>query len=543
MIPVLSGWRISAPRLPEHLKKKEQGFSLPGEDALSAFADLLGESSAPQASEYEDAPFSLPALIPEDVEGPVELNRTFDMDRLGAGDAELLFDMLSGRGSVYLDQIKLVDFAPGALTLSLPKMLRRGQRTLRLVFDDSRPAGICGPVMLHTAIFAKLEQISIRPAFPDLCANLTVFAREAGTYILRAQGICKGETPVFWDTTLSLEADERRNVSISLNLPAPRFGTGAPMPSIKFLLFKELACPMLCDSRTILCGYPGARAKYDLPLTPKECFLPPSELLARLSAVHCSSVCAPVPAPDLFYRAMTLAGISVRQIAPKGSAVRERFDPCITFQDKPEPREKDSPILDAWKLCGLSAGTPILPPGTSENELLLEAAGRSVDPALEDVQAVLFWLRAFRIRLRAEAARQGRLSGGICPPGAWDDPDIFAALQTAFAPLHLSALPLFGAWWTGSHFSASLHAFIPESFGSLRAEAVLETEQGEILARLDRNCSAGGGSMGILEAQLPDNPCVLTLFTRLYDGEALIEESQLPVYVGLRGVLEAAFMR
>lgn len=543
MIPVLSGWRISAPHLPERLKKKEQGFSLPGEEALRAFADLLGESDVPAAAEREDAPFPLPALIPEEAEGPVELTRTMDMDRLGPGDAELFFDMLSGHGSVYLDTINLIDFAPGALRLSLPKMLRRGQRTLRLVFDDSRPAGVCGPVMLHTTVFARLEQIRIRPDYPNMCADLTVFAREAGTYVLRALGICGGKAPVSWDTTLTLAEGERQSVSVSLDLPAPRFGTGGALPSLKFLLFKKLNCPMLCDSRTMLCGYPGTRAKFDLPLTPKECFMPPSELLARLSAVHCPAVCVPVPAPSLFYRAMSLAGIAVRQIAPKGSAIRERRDPCITFQDKPEPREKDSLILDAWKLCGLSAGTPIPPAGTSESELLLEAAGRSLDPSLEDVQDVLRWLRALRVRLRAEAARQGRLSGGICAPGAWDDPDIFAALQTTLAPLHLSALPLFGAWWTGSHFSASLHAFIPESAGTLRAEALLEDEQGNSLARLDCTCPAGGGSIGILEAPLPDKPCVLTLFTRLYDGDVLAEESQLPIYVGLRGILEAAFMR
>lgn len=543
MIPVLSGWRISALHLPEHLKKKEKAFSLPGEEALSAFADLLGENEETIVSDREDAPFALPALIPEDIEGPIELTLTLDMDRLGSGDAELLFDMICGQGSVYLDAIKLVDFTSGALRLSLPQMLRHGQRTLRLAFDDSRPAGICGSVMLHTAVFARLEQIRIRPDYTDMCAELTVFAREAGTYVVRSQGICAGEAPVSWDTTLSLHEGERQDVSVCLSLPAPRFGTGGPLPSLKFLLFKKLNCPILCDSRTILCGYPGVRAKFDLPLTPKECFLPPSELLARLSDIHCSAVCVPVPAPPLFYRAMSLAGISVRQIAPKGSSVRERFDPCITFQDKPEPREKDSLILAAWKLCGLSTGTPIPPAGTSENELLLEAAGRIIDPALEDVQDVLRWLRALRVRLRAEAARQGRLSGGICASGAWDDPDIFAALQTALAPLHLSALPLFGAWWTGSHFSASLHAFVPKSFGALRAEATLETEQGESLAHFDRACPVGGGSMGILEAQLPDHPCVLTLFTRLYDGDALIEESQLPVYVGLRGVLEAAFMR
>ena len=47
--------------------------------------------------------------------------------------------------------------------------------------------------------------------------------------------------------------------------------------------------------------------------------------------------------------------------------------------------------------------------------------------------------------------------------------------------------------------------------------------------------------MGVIEAALPDHPCVLELTTRLlHDGEA-IEESTLPIYVGERGQLEAAF--
>ena len=45
----------------------------------------------------------------------------------------------------------------------------------------------------------------------------------------------------------------------------------------------------------------------------------------------------------------------------------------------------------------------------------------------------------------------------------------------------------------------------------------------------------------MIEAQLPDYPCVLTLRCMLLSGERIVEESALPVYVGERGQLEAAF--
>ena len=111
--------------------------------------------------------------------------------------------------------------------------------------------------------------------------------------------------------------------------------------------------------------------------------------------------------------------------------------------------------------------------------------------------------------------------------------------------MHLSALPLSGAWWTLSRFSASLHAYIPEGAfppgTPLRAQAVLEDAQGGVLADIDLLCPPGGGPLGLLEAQLPENTCVLEMTTRLYAGDAIVEESVLPVYVGERGPLEAAF--
>ena len=50
-----------------------------------------------------------------------------------------------------------------------------------------------------------------------------------------------------------------------------------------------------------------------------------------------------------------------------------------------------------------------------------------------------------------------------------------------------------------------------------------------------------GGEIGILECALPNNACVLTLCASLSKGAEIIEQSQMPVYVGVNGMLEAAF--
>ena len=76
---------------------------------------------------------------------------------------------------------------------------------------------------------------------------------------------------------------------------------------------------------------------------------------------------------------------------------------------------------------------------------------------------------------------------------------------------------------------------------ALRAVASLEDAQGNVLAQLDAPCPARGGTLGLLEASLPDAPCVLELTCRLLDAESLVETHALPVYVGERGPLEAAF--
>ena len=207
----------------------------------------------------------------------------------------------------------------------------------------------------------------------------------------------------------------------------------------------------------------------------------------------------------------------------------------------PPEGEPLSPEAAAWQLCSMTALPRTVDGTLTPRELLFEAAGRALDPGEEGVRGVLTWLCAVSVRLRAEAARQGRFTGRLCAPGALTSGDVCDALRTAFAPLHLSALPLYGAWWTGTRFSASLEVFIPpQEDRPLTAVAVLEDENGETLAQLRVPC-ARSGHVGVLEALLPEQPCALTLVCRLLcEGETLEEHAQ-PVYVGALGPLEAAF--
>ena len=216
--------------------------------------------------------------------------------------------------------------------------------------------------------------------------------------------------------------------------------------------------------------------------------------------------------------------------------------PCVCFCNAAVP-DAPAPEENAWQLGSMVGLDRQLEPGIVPAELLADAAGRPVDAQEAGVAAVLQWLRAVRIRLLAEAARQGRFSGPLCAPQELLEPDIAQALTDSLAPLHLSALPLRGAWWTGTHFSASLFACLEGALpdGPLCVRALLETESGETLARFDAPCAAPGGALGTLEARLPDAPCVLMLTAQLLCGDAVLEQSALPVYVGERGVLEAAF--
>ena len=553
---ILRTWTLTAGALPERLleaKAPQTGFTLPGAQALAAFAGLIGVEDAPQDAPAapQGVPFDVPALLPDDVTGEVSLERELDLSALCGECAELRFSMLCGLGEALLagpgeQPRRLCRFGDGPLVLDLTQALTgRGRVRVILRFDAARPAGICAPVGLHVMRGAALRHVTVCPQPARLLTcRAEIEALRPGSYRLEvlpcpaAPG--DGDMPPARALTLRLDAGQTRPVEMTMSVPGDAFVPGTPFdaPCVRLTL-REEATHALCDALTLMTGYTGAPAPFWLPLTPRECLTPPALLLERLSDIHADSVLLPAPAPDALYIALTRAGIAVRQIAAQEERARIARFPCVTFA---EASREDLPSagLSAWQLCGMTAYLRTPDPGMTPSELLAEAAGKPVNASR--AQEVLGWLRAVAVRLRAEAARQGKATGALCAPGEWAQGDIRDALRTALAPTHLSALPLFGAWWTGARFSAALHAFIAAPQPSaLRAEAVLEDAQGEALARFAADCPPGGGALGLIEARLPDSPCVLELTCRLLLGDTVIEESTLPVYVGERGPLEAAF--
>ena len=300
---------------------------------------------------------------------------------------------------------------------------------------------------------------------------------------------------------------------------------------------------ILLDARTLMTGYPGDMPRAYVPLTAKECAMNPDALLADAKQLHIDALFLPVPASDLLYRRAALEGVALLLYTPEGGA--GMCNPCVSPVKKPDAQAlcAISPAAACVQLCGMPSMPPVPDAQALDRELLMDAAGRAIDADAPDVIRRMGQLRALQIRLRVEAARQGQYTGALCAPGEWRDPAIAEALSAALNPLHLSTLPLRGAWWTQSSFSATLQAFIPEDMknGTYAAEAALVTEAGDAIASFRRDVGAQRGTLGVIEGRLPDHACVLTLRTRLMRSGAVVEEQEIPVYVGERGPLEAAF--
>ena len=422
----LTRWCIRAPRLPERLTENappDEAFHLPGADALSAFADLLGappEGGADDAQAVQEADFPLPAAIPGDVGGAVELTYALDFGALCADDAELTLELVRGRGRVLADDVPLCAFQnpkDGLVRVPLAHALHAGRRqTLRLCFDASRPAGVLGPVCLHLTTRARLRDIALWPDAQTKTVRLraALSAMETGRFVLRARAACAGEALPVHDLPVLLTAGEPQTVEMTLPLPGKPFVPGQPTdgPSLRVQLLTPGRHGALCDELTLLCGYSGAPAKYDIPLLPAEC-LDPDALLARIGRLRLPGVRLDVPAPDAFYRAMTLSGVSV--LHPFATqALRERLarHACVVFGDAPLPRMRSLPALDAWLLCGLTACPRTPPADATPAELLLEAAGRELDAQSPNIAAVLLWLHQPGRRPHPAAGR-GRAAGAF----------------------------------------------------------------------------------------------------------------------------------
>ena len=228
----LTHWRIRAARLPERLTEDtlfDASFRLPGADALSAFADLLGgapDEDCGSAPDMQEADFTLPAAIPADVSGTVELAVELDFGTLCADDAELTLELVRGKGRVLADDMPLCAFQnpkDGFLRVPLTRALHAGRKqTIRLCFDASRPAGVLGPVNLRLTTRARLRDVVLLPdaAARTVRLRATLAAMETGRYVLRARTACKGDVLPMHDLPVSLTVGEPQTVEMTLPLPA-----------------------------------------------------------------------------------------------------------------------------------------------------------------------------------------------------------------------------------------------------------------------------------------------------------------------------------
>lgn len=564
---LLSGWTLTADELPERLIPAPQatGFSLPGASALKGFADLLGieEESGEEGAQEDDretsgAPFSLPGMLPEDVSGKAALSREIDFGRLCGAHAELVIEHLCGGGAIMLGDETLLRFGAGSPSarIDLTDAMRLGRRqTLSIRFDDAHGAGVLGAAALKTTDAARFEAVRISFSRRTLTAAITLRAETAGHYAVRAACVPDAENAASpWrESRIHLPHPGKSSLSLSFSAHASRFepGKSYDAPTLKLELYALTEAKdehgQLTDARTLMTGCPGAAPRAYIPLTKEECRLDPDELIARAKEIGVPALFLPAPASDWLVRRCAWEGVALLPYAPEGSALSEAAanSPCVSPMNSPDAQAfcAPSPAQACACLCGMTAAPAAGDSGIPDGELLLDAAGRPLDPDAPETKQTLKQLGALSLRLRAEAARQGQYAGSLCAPGQWQDKAILDAIRSAFAPLHLSALPLRGAWWAQSRFSASLHAFIPEEerAGAYAAEAELLDADGYALASLSRDCPARGGAVGVIEAALPEKSCFLTLRTRLRRSGAIVEEQTLPVYVGLRGPLEAAF--
>ena len=555
-----SGWTLEADELPERLspEPRQNGFILPGASALADFADLLGTDAgeSPADEPSPGVPFLLPAMFPKDVRGRVTLSREIDFGRLCGGHAALEIDPLCGSGHIELDGRTLLQFGLGApcAAVDLTDALRLGRKqTLSFHFDDAQNAGLPGTVILRTTGAARFSSVRLTPsaAGRTFSAALTLHAKVPGTYAVRAAVVPNESENPWGESRINIRRAGKAQMDLSFPLRAPRFEAGKPYdaPVLKLELYAlrdQGSGRTLCDVRTLTTGFLCTAPRCFIPLTKDECRQNPEELIAQAKAIGVPALFLPVPASALLYRRAVQEGVALLPYAPGHTMLPDYAadSPCTAAIGAPDPQAfaAFSPSAACYQLCA-SPAAPACEPGLPEDELLFDAAGRHIHPDAQETTDTLNALAALALRLRAEAARLGQYAGSLCGPGQWRDPALFEAIRCAFAPLHLCALPLRGAWWADSRFSATLHAFIPavEQTGTYSAEAELADAQGCVLARTACDLPVRGGPAGVIEAQLPGVSCVLTLRTRLRRSGAIVESCELPVYVGLRGPLEAAF--
>lgn len=202
---------------------------------------------------------------------------------------------------------------------------------------------------------------------------------DAGDYLLRVQTACAENEPPVYDDALFLASGEQQLVVKTFPFPAPRFLPGSPYAgcAVRLTLFKRrlhrgtFFPGSRCDEQTVSCGYSGRPADYDLPLLPEEC-ADPNALLARLSPMRLPGLRLDAPAPDLFYRKMTLSGH--RRLSPRrhGRPARTALPPRLRVL-RNAPMAAHGAVCPSWthgalRLDRLSAGRRpriCLPPNCS----------------------------------------------------------------------------------------------------------------------------------------------------------------------------------
>lgn len=568
----LTQWQIFSQNLPERLldAPSPRAFSLPGADQLSAFADLIGEGKKEEKNS-EGADYTLANLFEEDIPGVVTLRKEIDFGAFEGDRALLTFAHIAGRGEILLDDACIARFGddypaalkraydltgmPCAMAVDLTEALHLGRKkTLSLRFDETRPAGVMGTAFLCVTAKANLSRVSIQPDAVRRTMNVRarVSAQQAGRYVLRVQAVPGGEhaiLPPERETDIMLNAGEERSVQMALSVDAPVFEAGKSYdaPVLKIQLFaresREKGEGLLCDDALLICGYGAAAPKVFVPVEKNACIDDVRAFSETLVELGVQAVWLPMPAPDGLLREMTRQGIAAAGYVSE--ELRPLFTrwPCLSLCNAPPEKDEISLEASAWQMGGSVAFPRAIDRTMTDEEMLDEAAGKKMDGSAQSVRDALSWLRSVQIRLRAEAARQGRYQGALCSAADLANSDVRDALKTAFAPVHLSVLPLSGAWWTQTHFSASLEAFMPKLSvinEDIQVLCVLEDDDGTELAKVSAK-RRSGGYVGVIEADLPDEPCVLTLRCMMIQNEKTLEETMLPVYVGERGVLEAAF--
>ncbi len=553
---LMRGWALRAQELPEEMEETpSKGFALPGALSLREFSDLLGMDEGEQEetqAEGKEAVFSLPSMLPEGTRGEAALSREIDFGRLTGTRAVLEIDHLCGTGTIALGDKELLSFSGGMqVSLDMTDALRlRRKQTLTIRFDDAQQAGIFGTALVHTADSAYIEMLRLLPdaAHQTLAVEAVIRAERPGEYALRAAiAGTQEETQHPWrETRVQMDRTGTQSVRFSLSMRAPGFQAGCPYEppvlkaTLSLLPMNGKGLGMLADARTIMTGYPGDAPGAYVPITQEECALAPDELIARAKDMHISALSVPKKANSLLFRRAALEGISLLADAPADAALHS---PCAVRKTDGQEMPAVSPAAACWQLCGIPSMPPVPDAQADDRDLLLDAAGRDVDINDPKTEQTMEALRALMIRLRAEAARQGQYTGALCAPGEWREAQIAGAIKAAFKPLHLSVLPLRGAWWANSFFSAAVQAFIPqeEMRGAYSAEAELLDGEGACIASFSRDVTWRDGTLGIIEGRLPEHACVLTLRARLRRSGAVVETQEFPVYVGVCGPLEAAF--